>query len=99
MIIIIIITTWFVIVYALELVLGRRYTVLHSGSHSPHIVCSVRLSKIFINQIGLVIKRSHERWYFSFRYFKLAAATLVFCTVASWLTTGYIAYTNKHMPK
>jgi hypothetical protein len=34
----------------------------------------------------------------SARYFKLAAATLVFCTVASWLTTGYIAYTNKHMP-
>ncbi|XP_025404922.1 nose resistant to fluoxetine protein 6-like [Sipha flava] len=34
----------------------------------------------------------------SARYFKLAASTLVFCTVVSWFTTGYIAYTNKHMP-
>ncbi|VVC35960.1 Hypothetical protein CINCED_3A019863 [Cinara cedri] len=34
----------------------------------------------------------------SARYFKAAAATLVICTVASWFTTGYIAYTNKHMP-
>ncbi|CAH1725180.1 unnamed protein product [Aphis gossypii] len=34
----------------------------------------------------------------SVRYFKAAAVILVFCTVASWFTTGYIAYTNKHMP-
>ncbi|XP_026806475.1 nose resistant to fluoxetine protein 6-like [Rhopalosiphum maidis] len=34
----------------------------------------------------------------SVRYFKAAAVILVFCTIASWFTTGYIAYTNKHMP-
>lgn len=34
-----------------------------------------------------------------FRYFKVAATTLVIFTVISWFTTGYIAYSNKHMPK
>ncbi|XP_022169474.1 nose resistant to fluoxetine protein 6-like [Myzus persicae] len=34
----------------------------------------------------------------SVRYFKVSAVILVLCTVASWFTTGYIAYTNKHMP-
>jgi len=37
--------------------------------------------------------------YWLFRYFKVSAVILVLCTVVSWFTTGYIAYTNKHMPK
>lgn len=31
-------------------------------------------------------------------HFKLASFTLVFLLVSSWLTTGYIALVNNHMP-
>jgi len=46
---------------------------------------------------GRVQNSRHLYWLF--RYFKVSAVILVLCTVASWFTTGYIAYTNKHMPK
>lgn len=52
--------------------------------------------------VGIIIYyrvQNSRLLYRLFRYFKVSAVILVLCTVVSWFTTGYIAYTNKHMPK
>lgn len=76
-------------VHVMELVPLKRYPILHHRSNPTNNSNSVRH------------RPSNETFFqdaLSYRHFKSAAALLIIFTMSSWFTTGYIAYSNSHIP-